>query len=233
MITDKKIHYRFGRPGAAGQQLTVCIDAATLVCREPAPVACAWTALAFHQCQNCPLDPATTPLCPLAARLEPVVRPMAEILSYDELAVEVDDGQRTVSAVTSAQAVASSIIGLLAAVSGCPHTTFLSTMAWFHLPLATEEETIFRATGAYLLAQRMARDRGEAPDWEMQGLKRSYAALHLVNVALAKRLRAASSQDAAVNAVVRLDMFAKAVPYSIDDFLDPLRPFFPVPGKGG
>lgn len=228
-MTTKNIHYRFGRPGEASQQLTVAIDAATLVCSEPAPVACEWTALSFQQCPNCPLDAAATPLCPLAARLEPVVRPMAEILSFDDLAVEVDDGERTVSAVTSAQAVASSIIGLIAAVSGCPHTAFLKTMAWFHLPLATEEETVFRATGAYLLAQCLARDRGETPDWEMLGLKRDYEALHIVNVALAKRLRAASSQDAAVNAVVRLDMFAKAVPYSIDDFLAPLRPRFPLP----
>ncbi len=226
---SKLIRYRFGRPGEAAQQLSIVIDAATLECSEPAPVACAWTALAFQQCPNCPLDPAKVPLCPLAARLEPVVRPMAEVLSYDKLAVAVDDGQRQVRAVTSAQAVASSIIGLIAAVSGCPHTAFLKPMAWFHLPLATEEETIFRATGAYLLAQRIAHDRGDSADWEMSGLKRNYAALHLVNIALAARLRAASSKDAAVNAVVRLDMFAQAVPYSIDDLLAPLRPFFPAP----
>jgi hypothetical protein len=228
-MTAKNIHYRFGRPGEARQQLTVAIDGASLICNEPAPVACEWTALSFQQCPNCPLDAAATPLCPLAARLEPVVRPMAEILSFAELAVEVDDGERTVSAVTSAQAVASSLIGLIAAVSGCPHTAFLRTMAWFHLPLATEEETVFRATGAYLLAQRIALERGETPDWEMLGLKRDYEALHVVNVALARRLRAAVSQDAAVNAIVRLDMFAKAVPYSIDDFLEPLRPRFPPP----
>lgn len=225
----KEIHYRFGRPGQTRQELTVAIAAQTLICSAPAPVADTWTALAFHQCPNCPLDPASTPLCPLAARLEPVVRPMAEILSYDELAVEVADGQRTVSAITSAQAVASSIIGLIAAVSGCPHTAFLRPMAWFHQPLATEEETIFRATGSYLLAQYCARDRGETPDWEMSGLKQHYETLHVVNIALAKRLRAASRQDAAVNAVVRLDMFTKSVPYSIDDFLEPLRAYF-LPG---
>ena len=39
----------------------------------------------------------------------------------------------------------------------------------------------------------------------------------MVNVHLAQRLRQASARDATVNAIVRLDMFAKAVPNEIDE----------------
>jgi hypothetical protein len=60
-------------------------------------------------------------------------------------------------------------------------------------------------------------------DWTMSGLNERYEALHKVNVHLAKRLRQASSCDATVNAIVRLDMFTKAVPGEIDDILGFLR----------
>lgn len=227
MTTERRLFsYRLHGPGGFAHELAVTIDGATLACVTPAPVARPWTALARHQCPNCPLDPAATPLCPFAARIEPVVSPLGSLLSYERVELTVDCGERIVSGAVTAQAAASSLIGLIGAVSGCPHTAFLKPMAWFHQPLATEEETIFRATAVYLMAQYFAHADGREPDWDLHGLKRNYEALHVVNRSLAARLREAGEKDATVNAIVRLDMFAKAVPWSIDEALAPLRPLF-------
>jgi hypothetical protein len=45
---------------------------------------------------------------------------------------------------------------------------------------------------------------------------------------MAERLRVASSKDSAVNAIVLLDLFAKALPYSIEESLEELRYLFGI-----
>ena len=112
------------------------------------------------------------------------------------------------------------------ATSACPHTAHFRPMARFHLPLASKEETLYRATSMYLLAQYFAYRDGENPDLDLSGLARIYANLEIVNRAMARRLRSASEQDAAVNAVVILDVLAKTLPHSIVDNLVGMRQLF-------
>ncbi len=226
MEASRRFDYRFSGPDGLSLELAVVLDGETLTCVEPAPVAKPWTALAAHQCGNCPLDPARVALCPYAARIEPVIRPLENLISHETVVMEADDGNRQVSSRTSAQAAVSSVIGLIGAVSGCPRTAFLRPMAWFHLPLADPEETLFRAAGSYLLGQYFAQDDGRAADWQMDGLKDHYRELRTVNLAMAGRLREAGGQDAAINALVRLDALAMGVLDSIDAFLDRLGPIF-------
>ncbi|WP_045225969.1 DUF6901 family protein [Methyloterricola oryzae] len=227
---NRRFAYRLILPDGQQAELAIELDGDSLDCRLPAPVAREWTALDTHRCPHCPLNPTTTPLCPLAARLEPLVDLLGSLLSYDRVTVAMQSGERTVTAATSAQAAASSIMGLISATSGCPHTAFLKPLAWFHQPFATEEETTFRAAAAYLLTQYFRQDSesGVQPDWRLTGMMRRYEALHAVNVGIAKRLRMACPKDAAVNAIIRLDMFAKSV--LLDQTLDELRPLFaPTP----
>lgn len=223
-------HYRYRITQSDGHchAIDVVIDGATLECTAPAPAARPWTALAHHRCPHCPLPAAGEALCPLAARLAPVVDALGAVRSYDEVDVAVEGCGRTVSAHVSAQAAASSLMGLIGATSGCPHTRFLKPLAWFHQPFADTEETVFRAIAAWLVAARVHDPDGlPAEDW----LKARYAAVQRLNVHVARRLRDACPADAAVNAVVRLDMFAKAIPDEIDRALDALRTRFrPDPG---
>lgn len=220
---SRRFEYRLSFPDGSRCTIPVVLDGATLGCVEPAPVAREWTALACHRCPHCPLDPAVEPLCPLAARLDPLVDTLGSVLSYATLDVEVEVANRVVSTHAPAQAVASSLMGLIGATSGCPHTAFLKPLAWFHQPFASEEETVFRAVSAWLLKQHFRSLDGETPDWTLAGLRQRYDALHTVNVHLAKRLRQASSCDATVNAIVRLDMFTKAVSGEVDEILGFLR----------
>lgn len=230
------ISYRFNFPDGTAYGHDLEFDGQTLELIDHADgTAPDWTALAFHKCRNCPLDPGTTPRCPMAVKLVKVVGDLGVFLSHDEVTVEVVAPERAIVKKTTVQRAAGSLLGLVAATSGCPHTAFFKPMARFHLPLASEEETIFRATSMYLLAQYFLYKRGDPADWNLRGLTVLYRNLQVVNGAMAERLRAASEQDAPVNAIVLLDLFAKALPYTIEESLEEIRyvfaPYLRIPAQ--
>ena len=183
----------------------------------------AWTALEFEQCPNCPLDPATDPQCPLAVAIAGIVQRFDDVISYDEVDLDVELEDRHVSARTTSQRALRSLLGLVMAGSGCPHTAFFKPMARFHLPLASESETLSRAVGTWLTAQYLEKARGGDGRLDLAGLDALYREMQVVNVATAARLRAATKTDSALNAVALLDLYAQAVPFSIAEKLAELR----------
>jgi hypothetical protein len=224
---DLSFLYRFRLADGRRQAFELRLDSTTLEPHSnPAEERPDWTRIEFHQCPNCPLTPADRPHCPLALRLSPLMPLFEGLQSHNEVDVEAVTAERTVTGHTTAQRALSSVMGLIVATSGCPHTLFLKPMARFHLPLSSEEETVYRASSMYLLAQYFRCKQGEAADFELLGLKRTYDTLHRINVAMAERLRAVSSKDSAVNAVVLLDLFTKAMPYSIEESLEEIRYLF-------
>ena len=180
-----------------------------------------WANLGFCQCSHCPLDPQTHPYCPVATSLTGVADRFEQIVSHDEIGVTVITKERTTSQQTSAQRAISSLLGLLFATSGCPHTQFFKPMACFHLPLATERETIFRVAGTYLMGQYFRWVEGKEEDLEFLGLSRIYD-----NMGISERLRSALESDSSVNAIIFLDMFTKALPFVIEDKLLDIRYLF-------
>ena len=185
-----------------------------------------WTKLEFHKCSHCPLNSDVTPRCPVAVNLMNVIERFEDVNSYDQIYLEVVTDERKVSQRTTAQQGISSLLGLLFASSGCPHTNFLKPMARFHLPLATEEETIYRATGMYLLAKYILRSEGKIANLELAGLQKIYDNLHTLNTSIADRVRSATEADSSANAVVLLDMLAHLVPIAIDDRLEEIQHLF-------
>ena len=185
-----------------------------------------WTSLDFHQCPNCPLNISAHPDCPLMLNLIDIVSRFDHILSYDKISMEVLLDDRCTSCSTTAQRGLSSLMGILIASCGCPHTAFFKPMVRFHLPLSSEEETLYRAASMYLLAQYLLHKEGKKADLDLHGLKQIYKNIQLINTAIAKRLRAASRTDSSVNAIIMLDMYAKAMPYAIEESLDEFRYLF-------
>lgn len=226
----KPLHIRYVfklPPDDAVVGFDLAFDAKTIEQIEPLPDDLPdWTALEFHQCSNCPLKPEQVSHCPLAARLSQVVRQFDAVLSHDTVHVEVLTVERRISQETTAQRAISALMGLVIATSGCPHTVYLKPMARFHLPLASEEETIYRATSMYLLAQYFMREAGWGVDFMLDGLTDVYRNLQIVNAATARRLRASSETDAAVNAIVLLDLYAKTMPSVIADSVDDIAYLF-------
>lgn len=185
-----------------------------------------WARLEFFQCANCTLTSVEHPFCPLVENLVPIVQRFESILSYDEIELEVITEERRLTQHTTAQRSISSLMGLLFATSGCPHTVFFKPMARYHLPLASEAETIYRASSMYLLAQYFVMKQGKPADFEMNGLKKIYENIQIINIAVAKRLRAATTTDSTINAITLLDIYAKGMPFMIKDSLEDIRHLF-------
>jgi hypothetical protein len=185
-----------------------------------------WTRLEFNQCVGCPLKKETHPHCPVALNLAQVIDEFSELVSYDKVRVTTDSEERSVTALLSAQQALASLIGLLMAASDCPRMAIFRPMARFHLPFSSEAETAYRVAAMYLLAQHFLAREGHSADLELKQLPELYRGVHSVNRGITQRLRAATKQDAIINAVVLLDLNTSLVPSVIHEILDEIKPAF-------
>lgn len=221
------IRYHFRLPDRWEEVIDLHFDAKTLDLMNDTPEKPpSWTNLDFHQCPNCLLTVESHPVCPAAVHLVKLLKIFDDLLSYDTIHVDVVTPQRIISNETSAQKGVSSLMGLIMATSGCPHMDFLKPMARFHLPFADAEETVYRATSMYLLAQYFFRREGREADMELEGLKKIYSDILIVNEAMSRRLRAISDKDVALNSLIILDAFAQTLPFVIEDSLEEVRHLF-------
>jgi hypothetical protein len=221
------IEYIFKFKDKREKHVHVCLNPQTLdlIAEIPEKLP-TWTDLDFHQCPNCLLSIQSTTKCPVAVHLVKLIESFEDLQSYDIILVEIMTPERITFNETSAQKGLSSLLGLIISTCGCPHTDFFKPMARFHLPFANALETTFRAASMYLIAQYLRRKHGLNADLELEGLKKIYSNIQLINVAIAERLRAITPKDAAVNALVILDIFAQSVTFSIDESLDEISHLF-------
>ena len=221
------IEYKFKLDGVLLESFEIHLDAQTGKIVIPSSNNLPeWTQLGFEQCPNCPYDTADTERCPAAVSIVDLVRCFNGLVSHDLIEVEVITSARRMIQQTAVQSGISSLMGLLIASSGCPRSAYFRPMARFHLPLFEPEETIYRVTTMYLLAQYFRKKENKMPDRALEGLTEIYRNMQIINNALAGRIRAASETDSSVNALVMLDMHAKTAYYVIEDYLDELRPMF-------
>jgi len=221
------IQYRFDLTDGSGEVFGLLLDLKKIELRGQAGhTPPAWAKLDFHQCPHCPFSSKAGEYCPVAANISPLVAPFEKLLSYDQIFLTVTLPERQISQKTSVQRALSSLLGLAIAASGCPHTDFLKPMARFHQPLASEEETIFRATSTYLLAQYFLRKTGRDADFDLEKLPGIFERMQVLNLGMAGRLRAASRTDSSVNAIIQLDLYAKAMPLVIKQSLEEIRHLF-------
>lgn len=216
--------YKFEFPDRDPEEFTISIDYCALA---PAPKTQqnlpSWTALAFQQCPHCPLDPADVSHCPVAVNITEVVEKFESLISFHETTVTVTMEDRTYSSKTTIQMALSSLLGLLIATSGCPHTMFLRPMAHFHLPVANTEDTIYRAVGMYYIGQYFRNDMGRSATLDLSGLMELYEKVETVNAHLLHRIQSVTSEDAPLNAIVTLDCFAKSTGMAIRQELEDIR----------
>lgn len=224
--SSKVTTYEFILPDGKTHKFDIPVDLVTLTFIPPETDVQDWMQLEYNRCRNCTLAEESSPLCPVARNIAPLIEWCSRLGTQNEVHIRVIDPQRTVSANTSLQRGISSILGLIMATSPCPHTAFLRPMAHFHLPLADHEETVYRSTSMYLLTQYYHQKDGKNADFSLQELTAKYANLQVINAAMAGRLRQAGMEDMAANALALLDMYAREVPVSIDDELEDLRYIF-------
>lgn len=186
----------------------------------------AWTELAYKQCPNCPLKPGEHPHCPVAVQLHNIVERFHNTRSIDEVTLEVVTEQRTVVQTTALQNALSSMLGLVFPVSGCPKTAGMKPLARFHVPLASEEETVFHVAGMFLLAQFFVNLKSKNGALSFDGLIAMYGDLHIVNKSVASRLQSVTSSDSLKNAITLVDMYSSLMPMLLQDQLVEIRSFF-------
>ena len=222
---DKSLSKRFNEK--KNEIIDIQLDADSLeIVSRPAVELPEWTHLDFEQCPHCPLDINFYPICPVAECLFDVVTRFDKILSYDEVNLEIITFERKVFQHTTAQRAIGSLLGVVFPASWCPHTAFFKPMVRFHLPIATRQETVFRATGMYLLAQYFLSKQGQNVDPDLAGLTQIYRNLNTLNIHIAERLRSATKTDSSINAVITLDVFTQTVPFVIEDQMEEIRYLF-------
>lgn len=185
-----------------------------------------WTELSFRQCSHCPLSTEEHSHCPMALQLNDIVERFHDTRSIDEVELEVITEDRRVIQTLAIQKVIASILELIVPICGCPKTAYMKPMSRFHMPLASEEETVFRVTGMYLLSQYFLNHDSPTSGIAFDGLTKLYKDLHIVNAAIASRLQAATQSDSLKNAITLIDMYSILVPLLLEDQLVEMRGFF-------
>jgi hypothetical protein len=224
MSEPQVIRYRLDLPDGSQKTLDFAFDGADFRLSNPAPADPPfWTELGFNQCANCPLSVADHEHCPAALQMVDAVQTLNALVSFDSVGVTVTQAERTIHAQTTAQQAMCSVLGLIMATAGCPWTDRLRPMARFHLPFATEAETVYRSVCMYLLARELAGANG-TPGFA--ALEELYKNLHVVNRAMSRRLGAATRSDPARNALALLDSYSTLLPAALECSLDELKPLF-------
>jgi hypothetical protein len=185
-----------------------------------------WTRLGFHKCGHCTLDEKEFPYCPLARAIDFVISKIHNILSYTEVDARVEYKNRVVSAHISMQRALRSLLGLIIPTSGCPHTVYFRPMSRSHLPFADTEETIYRATSMFLLAQYFIHKESGCIPTDFSRLESIYHNVHTVNTQICKRLRAFCENDSPLNAITILDTLALSIHSALKHDLDKFAPYF-------
>ncbi len=221
------ITYQFTLPDSTQESFELIFDAQTVELITSGLAAPPfWTRLEFEQCPHCPLSSKVHPHCPVALNLVPALSRFDRLMSFDKIDVTVINAKRHVMQQTSAQEGISSLMGLLIAGSSCPLTHFFTPMARFHFPFATTAETLWRATATFLLARYFTKDSLQISDMDLAELAKIYDDVARLNDAVVERIRAATSKDSAVNALVHLDVFAKFLTPPLEDSLRQIKSIF-------
>jgi hypothetical protein len=218
------ITYEFVIDGGLSHKFEVDLDRVTGTGDgKPRPP---WTLLTFNQCPNCPLSAGEHWHCPVALDLEEIVTRFRSLLSFEEATVNVYTAERNYSKRCDVQTGLRSLLGLVMATSGCTILARFRSMAYYHLPFANVEETLFRTVGSYLLKQYFVRKTGGVADLDLCGLAQFYDEVRKVSQAFKRRIDAASEKDANMNAIGTLILIGMAVSSSLEEQLEELQSRF-------
>jgi len=112
------------------------------------------------------------------------------------------------------------------ATSGCPSMAILKSMACFHLPFATVEESMYRAASAFLLRQYFFHKQGDNSAFFSRRIQEHYDEVQQVNEGILKRINMTSEMDADKNAIVTLNALAQILVMEVNEDLDSFKSLF-------
>lgn len=186
----------------------------------------AWTELEFHKCPNCPLNPEEYSHCPVALDAQEIVLGFNEVLSCKATDIHVRTPEREYFKHTDAQTGLRALIGFVMASSSCPILSTMRGMAYFHLPFASLDETVFRIASSYLLKQYYNLKKGEEPDFELEGLKHYFKEMQTLNYQFLERIRAGCEADSNLNVLATLFTISSMLSLSLERHLKEIEYLF-------
>lgn len=226
-VKQKTISYELIYSDGKRFEHSVTLSSDNLLHEAPSGKPPEWARLEYHQCDICPLSTKSHDYCPLAVRIAPLCD-IPDTNTQDKVTVNVYKESVTFSNKVSIQEAYRSLVGLMMATSGCPHTAFFKPMAWFHLPFSDREETLFRACASFLLYQLF----NPAPPGErsyFSDLENVYMDIQHVNQGIGERMRAAQANTSTLGAIIALDLFATTILPKIQDSLGDMSFLFETP----
>lgn len=184
-----------------------------------------WTRLEQHQCSNCPFPVTEVKYCPAAIELEDIAAHFADATSIDRADVWVHTAERSYFKNCDIQTMLQSLYGLIMASSACPILSRLKPLSRHHLPFATVEETVQRIVGTYLVQHYIQPNTNHSEiDRGISAIHELYKDLNVVNNALMKRIRQASSDDANINAIHIFVSLTRILEMSVSDLISKMIP---------
>ena len=220
MFEPKKVHvqYRIESQESGVREFDFRLDESGLLENMP-DEGPEWTLLDGERCQGC-----TSPSrhCQAALAITPVVEAFHSLDSLQCVRTRASINGRVTEVTGPVTQAVSSMMGLCMAASGCVATAPFRAMAIHHRPFATLEETVIRAASFTLLWQwARGRFNQENPFAE---LLEAWANLEEVNQRIGRKLQTYCLNDATVNGLVGLDMFAKGGAIGLESALNALKP---------
>jgi hypothetical protein len=208
-----KIRYTLKFKDGSKKHYPIELDSETgLVANIEAESAPEWTKLDFHKCSNCTLQASH---CPVAVNVSTLVDDFKEQFSYTDVTVVIEAEERNFIKMTDVQTGLQSIFGILMATSGCPHMDLFRPMARFHLPFASIDEHMIRATSFYLLRQLIKHSKGEDASFDLNGLQEIYSNVSTVNQHFNQRIVAVVNKDSNKNAMIGLHTISEMISMEI------------------
>ncbi|MBU1125595.1 MAG: hypothetical protein KKC84_06195 [Candidatus Omnitrophica bacterium] len=229
-VNDKVItlRYTFTFGNGTKKVFPIALEQATLrlICAEektPSP----WAKLQDFQCPHCPLDKTKHEFCPIATGIYEVVDYFKDRESIEEIDLLIESKQREFRKHTLLQEGLSSLLGIYMVTTGCPVLEKLKPLVRFHLPFGTLQEATYRVVTMYLLAQFFLQRQGKDPDWDLKGLAAIYNDIRIVNDHVFSKIYEVIKNDAAGNALVKLNCSAFYIPLQLSStILDEIKPDF-------
>jgi hypothetical protein len=185
-----------------------------------------WTQLDFHQCPNCPLNLDTDSHCPVAIDAHEIVLGFKEIFSCKEVDIHVITPEREYFKRADAQTGLRALIGFVMASSACPLLFHMRGMAYYHLPFASLDETVYRVTSSYLLQQYYVYQKEGNIDLEFEGLKKHFKEMQTLNYHFLERIRAACDADSNLNVLATLFTISSMLSLSLERHLKEIEYLF-------
>lgn len=178
-----------------------------------------WALLEGDRCSGCG---SRCTYCRASLAIVPIVDAFITMDSLEIVTSKVSIGDRITQQTGPISQVVSSLMGLCMASSGCSSTAAFRAMAIYHQPFATLEETVIRAAGFSLLGRWAHGTLGDGDPFVR--LIAAWEQLEEVNQRIARRLKEYCENDATLNGLINLDMFAKIGGYGLESALSALRP---------